>query len=224
MQPQSVGGQFAEILVVKDNEDLIQPLEFTLEADICTIGRALTCYIVLLQHLVTRIHAKIERDGPRYVLRDAQSANGTFINRQRIHEPHLLHYNDQIGLGAPKPLFRFLDPDPTSRAAVPLHYDAKAMKFFLYEQALDLPPGQFRLLLYLYQHVDEVCTRESCAQAIWGRDYDPGMDAAALDDTVSGLRGKFRQVVSKLREVSRQIEPTADLIQTRRGLGYELVL
>ena len=214
MQPQSSGDQFAEILIVEGNEDLIQPHEFTLEADVCAIGRALTCQIVVQQHLVSRLHAKIERDGPRYVLHDAKSANGTFVNRQRIHEPHLLQNDDLIGLGAPKPLFRFLDPDPTSRAAAPLRYDDKKKIFYLGQQALDLTPAPFKLLSYLYQHAGEVCTREDCAEVLWGRDYNPGMDADALDDAISKLRIKFRQIDKKADE----------LMHTRRGIGYELVL
>jgi DNA-binding response OmpR family regulator len=56
-----------------------------------------------------------------------------------------------------------------------------------------------------------VCTRESCAQAIWGRDYDPELDTEALDRAISTLRGQLRKIAAK-----------ADLIETRRGLGYLL--
>jgi DNA-binding response OmpR family regulator len=85
------------------------------------------------------------------------------------------------------------------------------MTFILNKKPLDLTPAQFRLLHYLYQHAGEVCTRETCAQAIWGRDYDPGLDADALDRAMSNLRGQLRQV-----------DPDSDLIETRRGLGYLL--
>lgn len=217
---QSSSDQYAEILVIKDYAHLIHPLEFTLEADICTIGRASICQIVVQHQLVSRIHAKIERDGPRYLLHDAKSANGTFVNGQRLAEPHLLQNDDLIGLGGPKPLIRFVDPDPTSRAAVPLDYDSRTMKFSLGQQVLDLAPTQFRLLLYLYQHAGEVCTRESCAIAIWGRDYDPGLDADALDDAISKLRIKLRQ----MNKTDRADKKEPELLQTRRGIGYILEL
>jgi DNA-binding response OmpR family regulator len=191
----------------------VQPAEYTLEAELTTIGRARTCDIVVLQNLVSRLHAKIERVGPRYVLRDAGSANGTFINSRRIHEPHLLEHDDLIGLGSPVGLLHFIDPDPTEIATASLRYDDRTMTFYLGRQPIDLPPTQFRLLLHLYQHTGNVCTRESCAQAIWGRDYDPGLDAAALDETLSKVRGKLRQ-----------IDPEVDIIKTRRGLGFELQL
>ena len=54
------------------------------------------------------------------------------------------------------------------------------MRFSLDQQPIELTAAQFRLLTHLYQNAGNLCTRESCAAAIWGRDYDPGMDAAAL--------------------------------------------
>ena len=54
---------------------------------------------------------------------------------------------------------------------------APTAPFFLDQQPLELTAAQFRLLSHLYQNVGNLCTRESCAAAIWGRDYDPGMDA-----------------------------------------------
>jgi DNA-binding response OmpR family regulator len=191
----------------------VQPAEYMLEGDICTIGRSPICQIVVQRNVVSRLHARIERDGPRYILHDAGSANGTFVNSRRIHEPHLLQDRDTIGLGAATALLRFADPDPTVIPSRRLRYDDRAMMFFLHQQPLDLTPAQFRLLHHLYQHAGDVCTRESCAQAIWGRDYDPGMDADALDRAINNLRTRLRQA-----------DPTADLIVTRRGLGYELVL
>ncbi len=189
----------------------VQKAEYTLEKDVYTIGRSATCQIVVPLNIVSRLHAKIERVGPRYVLSDVDSANGTFVNSRQIHTQHLLKDRDTIGLGVPTPLLRFVDPDPTSVPSSRLRYDDQAMTFFLEGQAVDLSPAQFRLLHYLYQHAGTVCTRESCAQAIWGRDYDPGLDAEALDRAISNLRGHLRKIAAK-----------ADLIETRRGLGYLL--
>jgi DNA-binding response OmpR family regulator len=110
-------------------------------------------------------------------------------------------------------LLRFFDPDSTAIALTSLRYDERAMSFMLGRQQLDLAPTQFRLLFHLYQHAGNVCTRESCAEAIWGRDYNPGVDAGALDEAIS-----------KLRRTLRQVDPTRDLIKSRRGVGYELAL
>ena len=200
--------QFGRLLALHEDA---QPASKTLEADICTIGRSPVCQVVVQRNVVSRLHARVQRDELHYVLHDAGSANGTFVNGRRIQGPHLLADNDRIGLGAPAELLRFVDPDPTFVPANRLRYDERAMTFLVGQHALALTPAQFKLLYYLYQHAGDVCTRESCAEALWGRDYDPGLDADALDRAVSSLRVALRAA-----------DPTADLIQTRRGLGYLL--
>ncbi|RIK35327.1 MAG: hypothetical protein DCC55_30645 [Chloroflexi bacterium] len=202
--------QFAQLVALHQD---VQPAETMLEADVYTLGRSPLCQIVVQRSTVSRLHAKIERDGPRYLLVDAGSANGTFVNGQRLHAPHLLSDRDLIGLGAASALLRFLDLDPTVVPATRLRYDERKMLFSLDNQPLDLTPAQFRLLHHLYQFAGEVCTRESCAEALWGRDYDPGLDADALDRAFSSLRSQLRRTAA-----------TADLIETRRGLGYVLNL
>jgi len=49
-----------------------------------TLGRAKTCDIPVEDQLASRQHATIEFDGTHGVVRDNQSANGTFINEQRL--------------------------------------------------------------------------------------------------------------------------------------------
>jgi DNA-binding response OmpR family regulator len=192
--------------------DDVTPAELTLTGAEHTVGRAPGCDLVVRRQTVSRLHARIVREGPRYLLRDAGSANGTFVNGQQISGDHLLGNRDTIGLGAAGELLRFLDPDPTVVPAARLRFDERTQTFFLGPQPLDLPPGQHKLLLHLYRHLGELCTRESCARAIWGRDYDPGLDADALDRAVSNLRGALRRA-----------DPGGDLLQTRRGLGYTLL-
>jgi DNA-binding response OmpR family regulator len=200
--------QFAQILGLHED---IEPADYRLESEVCTLGRSSMCHVVIKRPIVSRLHAKIERDGPRYVLHDAGSANGTYVNSRRIYEPHLLKDRDLIGLGGPTALIRFRDPDPTLIPAFRLIFDEPTMTFYLSKKPVDLTPAQFRLLHYLYQQSGEVCTRESWSQAIWGRDYDPGLDADALDRAMSNLRGQLRRA-----------DPDTDLIETRRGLGYVL--
>jgi DNA-binding response OmpR family regulator len=191
----------------------VHPAESILETDVYTLGRSSLCQIVVQRSIVSRLHARIERDGPRYLLVDAGSANGTFINGHRLYEPQVLADRDLIGLGAATALLRFLDPDPTVVPVTRLRYDERKMLFFLGDVPLDLTPAQFRLLHHLYQFAGEVCTRESCAEALWGQTYEPGLDADALDRAFSSLRSQLRR-----------IDATANLIETRRGLGYVLNL
>jgi DNA-binding response OmpR family regulator len=189
----------------------IQPAEYILTSAICELGRAPECQIIVPHSVVSRLHARIERDGPRYMLTDLNSANGTFVNQRRILAPHRLKNRDAIGLGSPAPMIRFIDPDPTFEPVAQLRYDERAMQFLVGQQPVDLTPTQIRLLVYLYQHAGSVCTRESCMEAIWGPHYDRDMDSQVLDGVVSAIRRKFREV-----------DPDADYVKTRRGLGYEL--
>jgi DNA-binding response OmpR family regulator len=207
---QPLVGPCAQIVVLDADST---PSEYPLADDVCMIGRSPMCQIVVPRDTISRLHARIERAGPRYVLHDAGSANGTFVNSRRIYEPHLLKNRDLIGLGAPAALLRFVDPDPTAEPISQLRYDERSIMFFMDEQPLDLAPVQFRLLHHLYQHIGAICTRESCAEAIWGRNYDPGLDSRALDGVVSNLRAKMHQ-----------LDPEAHFIHTRQGIGYELNL
>jgi hypothetical protein len=191
----------------------VQPADLLIPAEGCTLGRAPACDIVVNRLTVSRFHARIEFNGMRFVVQDLESANGTFVNEHAIHQPTVLRDQDVIGLGSPTPLLRFFDVDPTQvMQRRTLTYDERAMTFHFLHTPLKLTPVQFRLLLHLYQHSGEVCTRESCALAVWGREYDPGMDADALD-----------QVVSSLRSALRKVEPIANLIETRRALGFILL-
>jgi DNA-binding response OmpR family regulator len=189
----------------------VQPAEFALEGDTCALGRSALCEIVVPRETVSRLHARVVRDGPRFLLRDAGSANGTFVNGERLTGAHLLADRDRIGLGSPAPLLAYADPDPTVVAGSSLRYDERSMRFMLDDQFVELTPNELRLLRFLHQHAGVVCTREQCATAIWGPDYAPGWDADALDRVISNLRGKLRR-----------LDP-AELIRTRPGLGYELV-
>ena len=199
------------LLVFPGKEDFVQPAKLILVNDVTTIGRSPQCDIIIDSKAVSRLHSKVERDGLRYVLNDTHSANGIFVNGRRLREPYVLQDEDQIGLSQPAPLLLFVDADPTDYIAGQLRYDERSMTFFLDKNPLELTPAQFRLLFHFYQHAGDVCTRESCAEALWGRDYDPGLDAEALDRAISNLRHKLREV-----------KPEADMIKTVRGLGYFL--
>ncbi len=214
MQSLQTSDQFGVLLSLDSS---VTPIDFILETDVCTMGRSSSCDIsVGVQKTVSRLHAKIEREGPRYVLYDTNSANGTFINERRIHSPHILKHDDVIGLGTPMPLLRFNDPDPTHPVQGQLNYDEQSMTFYLNQKKLDLTPNEFRLLHHLYQHTGDVCTRQRCAEVVWRRDYDPGPDDENLDRTIHNIRTKFHQI-------DMDVDPKK-IIKTRRGLGYELLL
>jgi len=193
----------------------VRPQTHPLPDEACTLGRAPDCDIVIDDKIVSRLHARIERQGHHFLLVDLNSANGTFVNGYRINQPYHLQDNDVISLGESRqPLLQFEDPDDTAIPPGYLQYNPQLMAFVLHEQTVDLTPAEFRLLHHLYQHAGDVCTREACAQAVWVRDYSPVHSTNALDRVMANLRDKLRQT-----------DPAADdLIETRRGVGYILHL
>jgi pSer/pThr/pTyr-binding forkhead associated (FHA) protein len=80
---------------------------YLLEVEICTIGRSPLCRLRIQHPIVSRLHAKVERNGTQYLLSDIGSANGTYLNGRRIGKPHLLLDGDLIGLGSAAPILRF---------------------------------------------------------------------------------------------------------------------
>ena len=189
----------------------VQPARFVLSEDGCTFGRASTCAVVVPRPLISRLHAQVEWAGGRFYLRDLGSVNGTYLNGQRLHEPHPLVHHDMIGLGDATALLSFVDPDATQLSAGRLRYDARSMRFYLNAEPVDLAPREFRLLLHLTQHRGQVRSREDCAEAVWGPDYTPGNDATPLD-----------RLVSATRQTLRRVAPDAQIIVTRPGLGFQL--
>ena len=187
------------------------PAEFGLDDGGCTLGRGSTCDVVVPRPVVSRLHALVERAGARFQIRDLGSVNGTYVNGQRLREPHVLADLDLIGLGETRAQLTFKDPDSTSASGIRLVYDERSMRFFLGQQPLKLTPNQFRLLRHLLQQAGHVSSREECAVAVWGASYAPGMEATTLD-----------HLVSTVRAAARLLEGDVVVIETRPGLGYQI--
>jgi pSer/pThr/pTyr-binding forkhead associated (FHA) protein len=72
-----------------------------------TIGRAESCDIGLFgDPAVQRLHARIVLQGNRYVLADAGTPDGTFLNGTRISGPAPLRSGDEIRVGGSVLSFR----------------------------------------------------------------------------------------------------------------------
>ncbi len=73
-----------------------------------TIGRAESCDVGLFgDAAVSRLHARILRQGNRYLIADAAGSGGTFVNDVQIQGPTPLRSGDLIRMGAS--LLRFRD-------------------------------------------------------------------------------------------------------------------
>ncbi|MDQ4068402.1 MAG: FHA domain-containing protein [Actinomycetota bacterium] len=72
--------------------------KFVLEGDVTRAGRHPDSDIFLDDITVSRRHAEIHRSGNGYLVRDAGSLNGTYLNRERIEEAPLSN-GDELQIG-----------------------------------------------------------------------------------------------------------------------------
>jgi hypothetical protein len=74
--------------------------ELLLTKDETTIGRAESCDLGLFgDSTIERLHARILLKNNRYLLADAETPGGTFLNAERISKPTPLKAGDRIGVG-----------------------------------------------------------------------------------------------------------------------------
>ena len=71
---------------------------FLLDSDLTTVGRHPGSDIFLDDVTVSRRHAEFYRHGPRFIVRDVGSLNGTYVNRERIEETSL-NDGDEVQVG-----------------------------------------------------------------------------------------------------------------------------
>ena len=90
------------ILVVKRGPNIGS--RFALEKDVVLAGRHPDSDIFLDDVTVSRRHAEIARAEGGYVVRDAGSLNGTYLNRQRVESSPLAN-GDELQIGTFKLVF-----------------------------------------------------------------------------------------------------------------------
>jgi DNA-binding winged helix-turn-helix (wHTH) protein len=185
-----------------------------------TLGRSDTCTIVLPFATVSRLHARIELQHNRYVLLDAGSANGTYLNGERIEGGQQLSTGDQIWLGTSTVALSFSDPDETMQVSLtsgppPLFIDPSARVVQVYGMPVQLSTLEYDLLLYLAQHPRVVCTREECFLAVWGQPYDH----ATCEDALNACMARIRR---NLRASAQSVGQAPPQITTIQRIGFRL--
>ena len=191
-----------------------------LQQAITTIGRSQSCDVVIARSTVSRVHAQIEMQHQRYILSDAGSANGTFVNGERLEGSQQLSTNDEIWLGTSDVALLFSDPEETVGVTLhsgpaPLFIDVTARIVRVWGVAAVLTTLEYDLLLYLARNVHRVCTREACFAAVWGQTYDHATCEDALNACMARLRRNLRATATNAGRESPQLT-------TIKRIGFRL--
>jgi len=175
------------------------------------IGRAVDNDIVITSKRVSREHARIRQEGRKWLLEDLGSANGTFLNGERVLTPIELRDGDRIALG--EIILIYHDPDTTIREDPfpELEVDAAAGVVRLNRKVITLSPKEFTLLVYLSQHTGEVCSKDEISQVVWPEYPDQVYDY------------QIENLVRRLRTKIENDPNNPQLLLTIRGLGYKLL-
>jgi len=91
---------------------------FSFEGEEICIGRSAGSDLVLNDAGVSRIHARIHRQGGQWVLFDCGSANGTELNGTKVISPAPLRRGDRIRVGAV--VFKFEPEAVAQRGRIPV--------------------------------------------------------------------------------------------------------
>jgi len=83
-----------------------------------TIGRSSRNDICISDPFASRLHAEIRRENDQVLLVDNGSANGTFVNGQRVTNPLQLHIGDVVRIGETEIEYTFGEQDMLSGATV----------------------------------------------------------------------------------------------------------
>ena len=198
---------------IKQDPFLTDPTgrEHILTNENTTIGRAVGNDIIITSKRVSREHARIRRDGWKVILEDSGSTNGTFLNDERLMTAVALRDQDRIKIG--DVVFTFHDPDITYNESLfpSLSIDVTAGTVRVDRQQVQLSAKEFSLLLYLYEHSNEICSKDVISDAVWP-EYQSGVYDYQVENLIRRLRTKLEP---------NPAEPI--LLLTVRGRGYKLV-
>lgn len=209
--------QTEQALLIWREEDLIKDQWVLNETDMeILIGRSDDCKVHLPVRWISRIHAVLRRNQGQFMLEDAGSKNGVFLNGQRIIKPTALTDGDIIQL-APGLELIYVDSDATAplpgRRGLGLQVDGEERQIYIHGQQLDPPLStqQYQLLAALADQPGKVYSRAEVIEAAW-----PGEAAEGVtDDAIDAL-------VRRLRQRLAEIDPESEFIVTVRGYGFRL--
>ena len=154
---------------------------------------------------VSRRHAMLTMTKDGILIKDLGSKNGTHLNGARIEESMLLQDGDTIQIALAQQ-FVYLSSDATvplqmnaDNSSIPkthrLYIDKRGRRVWLRDQEL-IPPlsvAQYTMLELLYDHDDQVVSRQDLVEAVWGEEaYE--VSNQALDALVRRLRDRLAEL------------------------------
>ncbi len=209
-------GREPALLVLRDG-DLIQD-QWVLNRAPITIGRAPDSEIRLESRWVSRTHARIQIEANHYVLEDAGSKNGVFVNGQRVTRSRRLEDGDVIQV-APGLELTFVDSESTAplpgRLGPGISLDRAKRRVAISGRDL-VPPlstAQYEFLALLGEEPGRVYSRPEIIAAVWPDVKPEGVSDDAIDALVRRLRHRLRKV-----------DPDHNYVVTVRGYGFRLEL
>jgi len=97
---------------------LFSPFRQQLQGNAVSIGRASDCSIPVKDRYLSRKHAEIVADHGSWILKDCGSANGTYLNGNRVERDHPLRTGDRIRLGDTEIVFETAEHNTDRMLAV----------------------------------------------------------------------------------------------------------
>jgi hypothetical protein len=190
---------------------------FFIDQPAVLLGRDEECDVVIPERQVSRHHARIYLEGDRYVLEDLGSKNGTFVNGQELHEPHIMQDGDEIQIAFCCKL-AFVGAEATAPVFFDeqlhgLRMDLESKRVWVGTQELDPPLSlaQYRLLELLYHDPGRVYSRDEVVETVWPEDDREGISEQAID-----------ALARRLRERLAETDPNTPYVVTVRGHGFRL--
>jgi len=181
-----------------------------------TVGRSPDCVVSIPVRWISRKHALLRKAKGQFLLEDAGSKNGVFVNGQRVIKATPLTDGDVIQL-APGLELIYVDSEATAplpgRKGLGLQLDAAERQVYIHGQVITPPLSnqQYQLLTLLSEQPGKVYSRAEVIEAAWPGEAPEGV----TDDAIDAL-------VRRLRQRLAEIEPEHNFIVTVRGYGFRL--
>lgn len=168
--------------------------DYPLKKTVTRIGRSKSSDIVVDNKLVSRDHARLLRDESQVFLKDMDSANGTYINEERLLGKTQLKHGDKIGIGKKEVIsFVFCDPETTDIETPFPKLELVDREFYLNRHKLKLSQMEFSLLSYLYERRNKICTKYEIGAEVWKYEGGEIPSVAQIENLISLLRKKIKE-------------------------------